>query len=97
MGIAITLKEYLAGHKIDCSEFLHRETGSSLETASAANIPSKFLAKAVLLSDGKNYLLAALDGINSKGGDHKTLVWVRFDDFRELMKESDHTEISQPM
>ena len=156
MGIAITLKEYLADLEIDYSEFDHKETGSSLATAAAAHIPGKSLVKAVLLSDGRNYLLAALpadrlleisrlcgyleqdydladedeigeifgdcdlgavppvggaygvnviwddslsglDGVYFEGGDHKTLVRVGMDDFRKLMRESDHTTISRPM
>ena len=60
MGIAITLKEYLANNSIEYSKFSHDHTFTALESAHAAHVSSDSVIKAVLLSDGKEYLLAAL-------------------------------------
>jgi len=60
MAIAITMKQYLNSHKINYSEFPHEHTATALESANASHVASDKVAKAVLLSDGKEYLLAVL-------------------------------------
>ncbi len=60
MGVAITLKQYLTSHHIDYSEIKHAHSETALESADATHIASELVVKAVLLSDGQNYLLAAL-------------------------------------
>ena len=60
MGIAITLKQYLNSHNIEYSEYPHHHTASALESAVAAHIESDLVVKAILMTDGKKYLLAAL-------------------------------------
>ena len=60
MAIAITMKQYLTNHKIDYSEFPHEHTATALESANATHIASDIVVKAVLLSDGSEYLLAVL-------------------------------------
>ena len=60
MGIAITLKEYLKDHHIDYSVCTHAHSETALESANAAHVASDLVVKAVLLSDGGEYLLAAL-------------------------------------
>lgn len=60
MGVAITLKQYLTNHHINYLECMHTHTDSALASANAAHIASDHVAKSVLLSDGKNFLLAVL-------------------------------------
>jgi len=60
MGVAITLKEYLSNNNISYFECSHEHSETALESARATHIPSDVVVKAVLLSDGKEYLLAAL-------------------------------------
>ena len=60
MGVAISLKNYLTSHDIDYSEYTHEHTATALETATVSHVPGALMVKAVLLSDGTEYLLAAL-------------------------------------
>lgn len=60
MGIAVTLKEYLSKNDIRYYECTHEHSATALESARATHIPSDVVVKAVLLSDGTDYLLAAL-------------------------------------
>ena len=60
MGVAITLKDYLTNHNIDYTELTHEHSATALESASATHVAGDLVVKAVLLSDGTEYLLAAL-------------------------------------
>jgi len=60
MAIAITLKEYLSNNNISYYECTHEHSATAIESARATHISSDVVVKAVLLSDGKDYLLAAL-------------------------------------
>jgi len=60
MGIAITMKQYLTSHKIDYSELPHEHTATALQSANATHVAGGSVVKAVLLSDGREYLLAVL-------------------------------------
>lgn len=60
MGIAITLKQYLTNRNINYSECAHASTETALESAHAAHVAGDVVVKAVLLSDGREFLLAAL-------------------------------------
>ncbi len=60
MAISITLKQYLADNHIVYDELLHERSYTALETAEAAHISGNCIVKAVLLSDGEEYLLATL-------------------------------------
>lgn len=61
MAIAITLKEYLTDQNIDYTVLMHAHAYGSMETAEAAHIPGKLLAKSVMLEDENGrYLLAVI-------------------------------------
>ncbi len=60
MGIAITLKEYLAEHNSSYEEILHTRTSSTLQTSEAAHVPGDRMVKPVLLGDEDRYLLALI-------------------------------------
>jgi len=60
MGVAITLKQYLSNNKIRYSEFTHEHTDTAIGSALATHVASDLVVKGVLLSDGTEYLLAAL-------------------------------------
>ncbi len=90
MGIAITLKQYLASHEIDYSECAHDHTDTALQSASATDVASDHVVKAVLLSDGEEYLLAALPA-------NRRLALDRLSDYLrqdyELASEEDIAEV----
>lgn len=61
MAIALTLQQYLADSNLDYEILEHSPTRDSMQTAEAAHIPGRYLAKAVLLEDeGGRHLLAVL-------------------------------------
>lgn len=61
MAVAITLKQFLSARDISYETLRHAHSETSLETAEASHVPGDYLAKAVLLSDGKGgFLLAVL-------------------------------------
>lgn len=60
MAIAITLKQYLSDNHIAYDELRHGRSYTAMESATAAHIAGKNIAKAVLLSDGEVFLLATL-------------------------------------
>lgn len=60
MAIAMTLENYLNSMHISYELVPHRRTLSSMESATAAHVPSHCIAKGVLLRDEKGYLMAVL-------------------------------------
>lgn len=62
MGMSITLKEFLdgSGFNYDMVDHPHRVTTRSI--ADSAHITAEGLAKAVLLHDGEDYVIAVLAG-----------------------------------
>ncbi len=60
MTMAATVKRYLDDHHIAYDLTTHLRTGSSLRTATVASISPHRLAKAVVLEDGDEYLMAVL-------------------------------------
>lgn len=60
MPIANTLKRYLDNSSIRYDVLSHPLSGSSMETAEAANIPGHQLAKAVVFQGAQGYLMAVL-------------------------------------
>ncbi len=60
MGIAITLKEYLADHNTQYEQVPHRRTSSTLEASEAAHISGDQMVKPVLLGDANRYFLALI-------------------------------------
>jgi len=60
MTIAPKLREYLDEVNADYDVIEHQPTKSSLETASASQVPAEKVAKAVLLDTDDDYLLAVL-------------------------------------
>ncbi|WP_026185935.1 aminoacyl-tRNA deacylase [Thioalkalivibrio thiocyanodenitrificans] len=60
MAIAETLKAFLDGHGVDYQVVTHAHTPSANRSAEAAHVPGDSLAKAVVLENGGQLLLAAL-------------------------------------
>lgn len=60
MAIAITLHEYLDNRCIGYKVIEHPYTNASMQTAQAAHIPGKQLAKCVVLEDEQGYLMAVI-------------------------------------
>lgn len=60
MTVAVTLQRYLADQGIEYDVVKHRPTVSSLETAEASHVPGDFLAKAVIVKDEDNFMVAVL-------------------------------------
>ena len=60
MGIAITLKEYLANHGTEYELIKHGRTGSALETSASAHVPGDRMVKTILLGDEERYFLALI-------------------------------------
>ncbi len=60
MAIALRLSEYLAERGVRYELISHRHTDSSTNTAGAAHIPGRELAKAVVLHDSRGYVIAVL-------------------------------------
>lgn len=64
MPVAETLKAYLDSRGIDHEVVPHARTGCSMETAEAAHVPGKRLAKAVMLEDEDGFLMAVLPSVH---------------------------------
>jgi Ala-tRNA(Pro) deacylase len=60
MAIALTLRQYLADHRVDYDVVPHEPTVTSMRTAEASHVPGDCLAKAVLLKEDGGYVLAVL-------------------------------------
>jgi Ala-tRNA(Pro) deacylase len=60
MAIAPTLKTYLDSQSAVYSQISHPHTQSSMATAAAAHVPGDRLAKAVVVGDGKEYLMVVV-------------------------------------
>jgi Ala-tRNA(Pro) deacylase len=60
MGIPDTITNYLHGREIAFDVVSHQPTMTSLETAQLAHIPGDRVAKAVVLEDGEEYVLAVV-------------------------------------
>ena len=64
MAIAITLKSYLEDHHIDFDMVKHTHSGTSLESAHSAHVPSHQVAKAVVLEDDRGYVVSVVPSTN---------------------------------
>lgn len=62
MAIARTLKVHLEARQVGYELVAHPHTGSSHETAAAAQVREDHIAKGVLLKDAGGYLLAVIPG-----------------------------------
>ena len=60
MGIAITLKEYLADHGAHYESIQHARTASALQTSEVAHVPGDRMVKSVLLGDNQSYVMALI-------------------------------------
>lgn len=60
MSVSKMLANFLKEQGIDYRLVLHAHTGSSMDTAQAAHVPGRRLAKAVVIRVGDRYLLVAL-------------------------------------
>lgn len=60
MAIAITVRQFLDRRHLPYSEVKHRPTSTSLQTAKAASIAPRHLAKAVLLEENGQFLMVVL-------------------------------------
>ena len=60
MAIALTLQQYLADNGIDYDTVTHPYTTSAAKTAQESHISGERIAKAVLLKEGKDFILAVL-------------------------------------
>ncbi len=155
MTIARRLKDYIAGKGINYDTVAHRRTATSSQTAQAAHVPGRRLAKSVLVHHEMGYTLAVVpsnhrvelntlqdvidrrlglasedevsqlfgdcdigaappvgaaydvpvvldesfdadDDVYFEAGDHKTLVHVKSDDFRNLLQGARVARFSHP-
>jgi Ala-tRNA(Pro) deacylase len=60
MSISATLRSYLETEGRPYEVLRHARTFTSMETAQAAHVPGRLLAKTVLVEDGEGYLLAVI-------------------------------------
>lgn len=60
MAMAASIRQYLEHCSADFDLIPHAHSGSSIETAAVAHVPGHRLAKAVVLSDGDDYLLVVV-------------------------------------
>lgn len=60
MAIAMTVSNYLAEHGVEYDILSHTHTRSSGESAQAAHIPGRRLAKSVILEDDLGYVMVVL-------------------------------------
>ena len=60
MALAMTLEQYLADRKVAYDVITHRPTTSSSSTAEASHVPGDWLAKAVIVKDGEEFMVAVL-------------------------------------
>jgi Ala-tRNA(Pro) deacylase len=64
MAIATTLRSYLDAHHVDYDMVEHAHSGTSLESAHSAHVPSHQVAKAVVLEDDQGYVVSVLPSTN---------------------------------
>lgn len=62
MTIAKTVADFLRKNHVSYSVVHHPRTHSTTETANAAHVPADRLAKAVVLMDGRGYLMGVIPG-----------------------------------
>jgi len=60
MGIAMKLSDYLKANDVQFEVVKHPHSGCSMETAKASNVPTRCLAKAVVLEDDTHAVMAVL-------------------------------------
>jgi len=60
MSVAHKLASYLGENGVAVEVVAHRRTATAAQTAHASHVPAERVAKAVLLRDGRGYLLAVL-------------------------------------
>ena len=153
MSIATTLTDFLGKSEAIYSVMRHRHSSSSLDTAEAAHVSGKQIAKPVVLKDERGYVMAVIPASNKarlgvisqmmdrrlylasetdfenlfkdcevgavpaigqaygmemiwddelavvpeifcESGDHETLIEMKCEQFKDLMKESRHGQIS---
>ncbi len=64
MAIATTLKSFLEEHHIEYDMVKHIHSGTALESAHSAHVPSYQMAKAVVLEDAGGYIVSVLPSNN---------------------------------
>jgi len=64
MAIATTLKSYLDEHHVAYDVVSHAHSGTTLEAAHSAHVPSHQVAKAVVLEDDRGYVVSVLPSTN---------------------------------
>jgi Ala-tRNA(Pro) deacylase len=153
MSIATTLTDFLGKSEAVYSVMRHRHSSSSMDTAEAAHVSGKQIAKAVVLKDERGYVMAVIPASNKarlgvisqmmdrrlylaketdfenlfkdceigavpaigqvygmetiwddeltaapeifcESGDHETLIEMKCEQFKDLMSESRHGQIS---
>lgn len=60
MAIAMTLKQYLDDHHVAYEVMTHRPEMTTTRVAQACHVPGNTMAKAVILTDGDDYLMAVV-------------------------------------
>ena len=90
MAIAMTLKKYLEDSGIEYELIKHDYAATSMRSAQMAHISGEDMAKAVLLYDGKKYIVAVVPATHQVqlGKLHK-----QFDRFMSLAFESELHEL----
>ena len=58
MGMSITLQQYLDNNHVEYETLTHKKTSTMLNTAEAAHLSGRELAKAVIVKRKKGYLMA---------------------------------------
>lgn len=76
MTIATTLQDYLQYKQVNYELMTHAHTGCSAETAAQARIPSKQLAKSVILGDDLGGYLMAVVPANRQVVVHQLSQWL---------------------
>ena len=64
MAIAMTLKSFLEDHHVEYDMVEHEHSGTSLEAAHSAHVPSHQVAKAVVLEDDRGYVVSIVPSTN---------------------------------
>ncbi len=80
MGVAVTVKSFLAQHAVDYELVSHPHTGSSHETAEAAHISEDHIAKAVIVKDAGGYAMVVVPASN----------WVEVEHLRKELNRDFH-------
>ena len=77
MAIALTLQQYLADNGIDYDTVTHPYTTSATKTAQESHVSGERIAKAVLLRESKDFILAVLPASHH----------IRFEDLRDWLDD----------